>query len=62
MGFDIGDFLLTFVYMLVITFLGSWWIGGLIEAIKGKKSYAIGMYIPVVALWIKYLIKWLIFV
>lgn len=60
MNFNIGDVLVKIALIFGITFVGSWWVGGLIEAIKGRKSYAIGMYIPLVLLWIKYLIKFLI--
>jgi hypothetical protein len=57
----INEVILKLITIITLSYLGSWWFGGLLTAIRDKKFHAIGVYIPLVAIWIKWIILLLIF-
>lgn len=57
---QITDYLYNVLGMFVYGFLASWFVGGFVTNIKNKKYYAVGWYIPLILLWIKCYIQFLL--
>lgn len=60
MNSQIVNFLQNMLMIFLLLFCGSWFVGGLLTAIRDKKYPAIGLYIPLVLIWAKYMLLYLL--